>query len=88
MPCVDLPERLKIHVKRVTANLPGPLLAEAMAVTGKGITETLTEGLRLVCQLQAFQKAMRLKGKLRLDVDLAESRERGVELARPRKPRA
>ena len=75
-------------MKRVTANLPGPLLVEAMAVTGKGITETLTEGLWLVCRQQAFQKAMRLKGKLRLDVDLAESRERGVELARPRKPHA
>lgn len=74
-------------MKRVTANLPGPLLAEALAVTGKGITETLTEGLRLVCRQQTLQKAMGLKGKLRLDIDLAESRERGVESARPRKPR-
>lgn len=75
-------------MKRVTANLPEPLLAEAMAVTGKGITETLTEGLSLVCRQRAFQKTMGLKGKLRLDIDLAESRERGAALARPRKPRA
>lgn len=63
-------------MKRITANLPAQLLEDAMAVTGKGITETLVEGLSLVRQQRAFQKAMKLKGKLRLEVDLKESRER------------
>jgi hypothetical protein len=62
--------------KRVTANLPKDLLDGAMAVTGKGITETLVEGLRLVRRARAYEKAMALRGKLRLDVDLEESRER------------
>jgi hypothetical protein len=65
-----------MNARRVTANLPAGLLEEAMAVTGQGITETLVEGLKLVRQTGAFQKAMRLHGKLRLDVDLEESRER------------
>ena len=62
--------------RRVTANLPEDLLEEAMKATGAGITETLTEGLRLVRRTRAYAKAMALKGKLRLRVDLDVSRER------------
>jgi len=62
--------------RRVTANLPEDLLEEAMEATGAGITETLTEGLRLVRRTRAYAKAMALKGKLRLRVDLDVSRER------------
>jgi len=62
--------------RRVTANLPGPLLEEAMGVTGKGITETLIEGLRLVRRVRAYHKAMALRGRVRLSVDLDTSRER------------
>jgi hypothetical protein len=62
--------------RRVTANLPEDLLAGAMEVTGKGITETLEEGLRRVRQSGAYEKALALRGKLRLKIDLDESRER------------
>ncbi len=65
-----------MDAKRVTANLPADLLQEAMAVTGKGITETLIEGLKLVRRTGTFKKAMRLHGKIQLDVDLEESRGR------------
>jgi hypothetical protein len=61
---------------RVTANLPEDLLREAMRATGAGITETLTQGLRLVRRSAAHERAMALKGKLRLNVDLETSRER------------
>ena len=64
------------NVRRITANLPDDLLEEAMEASGKGITETLTEGLRLVKRARAHQKAMRLKGKIRLDIDVEGSRER------------
>jgi len=62
--------------RRVTANLPGQLLEEAMEVTGKGITETLVEGLRLVRRARAYEKAMALRGKINLSIDLDASRER------------
>jgi len=65
-----------MDAKRVTANLPAALLQDAMAVTGEGITETLVEGLKLVRRSGAFKKAMLLQGKIQLDVDLEESRER------------
>jgi hypothetical protein len=62
--------------RRVTANLPGDLLQDAMAVTGQGITPTLVTGLRLVRNRRAYEKAMALRGRIHLDVDLVQSRER------------
>ena len=62
--------------RRVTANLPGQLLEEAMEVTGKGITGTLVEGLRLVRRARAYKKAMAPRGKVKLSIDLDASRER------------
>lgn len=62
--------------RRITANLPENLLEEAMETTGKGITATITEGLELVRRTRAHRKAMDLKGRLDLGIDLDESRER------------
>lgn len=62
--------------RRVTANLPAELLAEAQAVTKKGITDTLVHGLTLVRRSRAYEKAMKLKGKLHLDLDIDELRGR------------
>jgi hypothetical protein len=64
------------RARRITANLPGDLLDDAMEVTGKGITETLVEGLHLVRRTRLYDKAMALRGKVRLDVDLETARER------------
>ena len=62
--------------RRITANLPAGLLEEAMEVTGKGITETLIDGLTRVRRSRAYRKAVALKGRLVVTVDLEESRER------------
>ncbi len=67
---------MPIMTKRITANLPEDLLEEAMEVTGKGITETIVEGLRRVRQGRAFAKAKALRGRISLKIDLEESRER------------
>jgi hypothetical protein len=64
------------QARRITANLPGDLLDDAMKVTGKGITDTLVQGLRLVRRARAYDKAKALRGKIHLDVDLETSRER------------
>lgn len=64
------------RTRRVTANLPADLLKEATEVTGKGITDTLVEGLELVRRRRVLHKATALKGKLALKIDLATSRER------------
>jgi len=66
----------KRKIRRVTANLPGDLLEEACKVSGAGVTETLTQGLSLVKRGAALVKASRLRGRLKLDIDLQVSRER------------
>jgi hypothetical protein len=63
--------------RRVTANLPVDLLEDACHSSGKGITETLVQGLQLVRRAGALRKATQLKGKLKLNLDLETSRERG-----------
>ena len=63
-------------VRRVTANLPRKLLKEALLTTRNGITETLVEGLRLVRRRRAYEKAMALKGKIRINIDIDQARER------------
>jgi hypothetical protein len=65
-----------MSIRRVTANLPGDLLDAAQEVTGKGITETLIEGLQQVQRRRFYERAMKLRGKLRLRIDLEESRGR------------
>ncbi len=66
----------KRKIRRVTANLPADLLEEACQVSGAGVTETLTQGLVLVKRGAALAKASRLRGCLKLDIDLQVSRER------------
>jgi hypothetical protein len=63
-------------VKRVTVNLPAKLLRDAEQVSGRGITDTIVMGLVLLARKRAHAKALALKGKLRLNVDLDASRER------------
>ena len=63
-------------VRRVTVNLPRRLLADAEALTGEGVTGTLVRGLELLARRRAHTKALALRGKLDLDIDIDASRER------------
>jgi hypothetical protein len=63
-------------IKRITVNLPRRLLEQAAEVTGAGTTETIVQGLELLSRRRAYAKAMALKGKLDLRIDLEASRER------------
>lgn len=74
--CMNNLSHQQAETRRVTANLPKRLLQDACQATGEGITETLIEGLQLVRRRSAAAKAKRLKGKLRLVIDLDGSRER------------
>ena len=66
----------KARTRRVTANLPVELLDEARKVTGAGITETLVAGLERVRASAALSKGLRLRGRLKLNLDLDELRGR------------
>ena len=62
--------------RRITANIPDGLLEAAQEVTGKGITETLVEGLEQLRRRRLYNKVMALRGKIHLDVDIDEIRGR------------
>lgn len=54
------------EIHRITANIPKNLLERAQKVTDQGITETLVQGLELLCQSEAAALARQLKGKIQL----------------------
>jgi hypothetical protein len=61
-------------VRKVTVNLPAKALDAAMRVTGKGLTPTLVEALGEL-ERRAKRSALRgLRGKIRFELDLRESR--------------
>jgi hypothetical protein len=60
--------------QKITAHVPASLLKRAQAATGKGITETVRQGLDLLAAAEAADGLRRLRGKVRLPIDLAELR--------------
>ncbi|HEX2252132.1 MAG TPA: hypothetical protein VHQ65_02565 [Thermoanaerobaculia bacterium] len=64
-----------MSTRTITADLPEDLLRDAMEMTGKDITGTLV-ALEQVRRRRAFDRAMALQGKVRLDIDLDVLRER------------
>jgi hypothetical protein len=64
------------RTRRITVDLPAALLAVAQEITGKGITDTMIEGLEQLKRRRFYQRALALRGKLRLDVNVDEVRGR------------
>ena len=61
--------------QKVTAHVPVDSLRRAQLATGKGITETVRRGLELLASAAAASELRRLRGKVHLDLDLAELRQ-------------
>lgn len=65
---------MRAHLKKVTVNLPVEILENATRLTGKGITPTIIEGLQEL-ERRSKRSALRaLKGKVRIELDLEETR--------------
>lgn len=62
------------ETQKITAHLPRALLVQAQKATGRGITETLRMGLSMVAAAQAAEDLRRLRGKVKLAVNLEELR--------------
>jgi len=60
--------------RKITAHLPKDLLQRAQRATGKGITDTLREGLELLSAREAGRRLRALRGKVKFSVDLVELR--------------
>ena len=61
--------------KKVTVHLPEELLRKAQQSTGKGLTETIRDGLRLVAAGDAYKELQRLRGTVKFSVRLRRLRE-------------
>ena len=55
--------------------MPEDLLQKALRSTGKGVTETVRDGLRLVAAGDAYRTLARLRGKVKFSVSLRRLRE-------------
>jgi hypothetical protein len=61
-------------LQKITAHVPASLLRRARAATGKGITDTVRLGLDLLAAAKAAEELRRLRGRVRLSVDLKDLR--------------
>jgi hypothetical protein len=61
-------------LKKVTVMLPADLLARATTATGKGITPTIREGLESVAAANSYEALRRLRGKVKLSINVDELR--------------
>lgn len=51
--------------RKITVEVPRDLLNKAQRASGKGITQTVRTGLQLLAATQAYDRLLRLQGKVR-----------------------
>ena len=61
--------------RKITVEVPDTLLERAQGASGKGVTATVRDGLRLVAAAEAYRGLRRLRGKVKLSVTLNRLRE-------------
>jgi hypothetical protein len=61
--------------KKVTVELPTELLQRAQEFTGQGVTSTIRRGLELLAASRAYDELLKLKGKVKISVDMQALRE-------------
>ncbi|MCP5114269.1 MAG: hypothetical protein GY953_25850 [bacterium] len=65
----------KEETQKVTVMLPASLVKRATAATRKGLTPTIRMGLERVASWPAYDKLRRMRGKVKLSIDVDELRE-------------
>lgn len=60
--------------KKVTINIPEGVLQRARAITGRGITETIVEGLLELDRRRKRSALRALRGRVLIDLDLKQTR--------------
>jgi hypothetical protein len=63
--------------KKITVRVPADLLERARRESGEGITETVRQGLRLVAAEDTYRKLRKLRGKVKVAIDLKLRQDRG-----------
>lgn len=65
----------KEPLQKITVEVPKALLSAAQEETGKGITQTLTEGLEKLKANRSYKKLLALEGPIDLDLNMVKLRE-------------
>lgn len=65
-----LVQSIMAATQKVTVEVPAELLRRARRSTGQGITATLRRGLELVAARNAYEELRRMRGKVKLALDL------------------
>jgi hypothetical protein len=60
--------------RKITVNVPADVLDEATQITGKGVTETVIEGLAELRRRRLRSALRGLRGKVRFELDLERTR--------------
>ena len=58
------------EMRKITVEVSADDLAAAQALTGEGVSETVRAALRKLRSIQAQQRALELRGKIKFGVDL------------------
>jgi hypothetical protein len=61
-------------LRKITVKLPVDAIENAMRVTGQGLTPTLLEGLREIERRSKRSALRKLRGKVRFELSLEETR--------------
>jgi hypothetical protein len=61
--------------QKITVEVPQDLLRRARRSTGEGITATVRRGLELVAARESYEALRKLRGKVKLSLDLEALRQ-------------
>ena len=62
-------------MRKITVEVPVDILAKAQDETGKGVTETVREGLRKLASIRAQKLALQMRGKVKFSMTWQEMKE-------------
>jgi len=62
------------RLRKITVNVPEEALQAALRVTGRGVTPTVVEGLRELERRQKRSALRALRGRVRFELDIEETR--------------
>jgi len=65
---------MESRLRKITVNVPEEALQTALRVTGKGVTPTVVEGLRELERRQKRSALRALRGRVRFELDIQETR--------------
>ena len=61
--------------RKITVHVDAGLLAKAQKAAGGGISETVRKGLELLAASEAYDRLLRMRGKVKFSINLNELRE-------------